>query len=355
MILPLDYASLLTLDLNLWVDQSVRLLAMLGLPALGWLALSALLGRVDLLYWLALVGLGWSSALLRGAQPLLYGLPQNLQIFEGLCVFVPWLFVVLGLLRNQQQLWFLPASEARGARHNFVPILCLNAYLLLAALMTPAIYAVSLPFLGLALLLVAFSLAWSANALRRLLNLLQEGPWPRFCWRLIRAQEMAAWGGLAGAVLLCSENLEALSLCTFAGASLILWMSRCWHRHPARWALYVYTTLLLLLGLQSLTWFWDADGRGLLIAALALGLALLGWLGPFGNWRREVLHQLAIFLTAGAWLQISSFNDWSLQALISLALMALIYLRYAAHVGRNVFGYLGITVLAMTAFTGLSV
>ncbi len=347
LILPLDYASLVSLDLAQPVDLGVSLLALLGLPGLAFFALKTLKLRPDKLYLLVLLALGWSSALFRGIEPLLLSFGvfgSGRLVFEYLCVILPWTGVFLALFRQNRQLWLLPES----GEHNFLQTLALNGYLVFAAFATPVIYAVAWPVVGLTLGLTALALIWSALAMRQLLTLLLGERWPGFFWRLVREQEISAWLVLAGGVFLASGDSLALSLTAGPGALAVFATAYHWRRHWVRWPLYVYTAVLLSFALLGLGSDWQADGLSLLMAALALSLTLWGRLAPPESWRREALHQLALFLSASAWLEMAVFRDWSWQTLLALACLAGVYLRYAAHSGRNLFGYIGIVTGAIS-------
>ncbi|MGE3726698.1 MAG: hypothetical protein AB7I41_14155 [Candidatus Sericytochromatia bacterium] len=347
LILPLDYASLVSLDLAQPVDLGVSLLALLGLPALAFFALKTLRFQPDKLYLLVLLALGWSSALFRGLEPFLLnsGLPgSGRMFFEYLCVILPWAWVFLVLFRQNRQLWLLPES----GENNFLQTLSLNGYLVFAAFSTPVIYAVAWPLLGLALGLTALALIWSAFALRQLLSLLLDERWPGFFWRLVREQEISAWLVLACGVFLAAGDPLTLALTAGPGALAVFATAYHWRQHWVRWPLYVYTAVLLSFALLGLGSDWQADGLSLVIAALALSLTLWGRLAPADSWRREALHQLALFLSASAWLEMAVFRDWSWQTLLALACLAGVYLRYAAHSGRNLFGYIGIVTGAIS-------
>lgn len=350
LILPLDYASLVSLDLAMPVDLGVSLLALLGLPGLAFFALKTLQLRPDKLYLLVLLALGWSSALFRGIEPLLLSFGvfgSGRGVFEYLCVILPWTGVFLALFRHNRQLWLLPEP----GEHNFLQTLSLNGYLVFAAFATPVIYAVAWPVLGLALGLTALALIWSAFALRQLLTLLLGEHWPGFFWRLVREQEIAAWLVLAGGLFLAAGDPLALALTAGPGAVAVFATGYHWRQHWVRWPLYLYTAVLISFALLGLGGDWQADGLSLLLAALALGLTLWGRLAAVGSWRREALHQVALFLSAPAWLEMAAFRDWSWQTLLALACLAGVYLRYAAHSGRNLFGYIGIVTGAISCLS----
>jgi hypothetical protein len=347
LILPLDYASLVSLDLAQPVDLGVSLLALLGLPGLAFFALKTLKLRPDKLYLLVLLALGWSSALFRGIEPLLLSFGffgSGRLLFEYLCVILPWTGVFLTLFRQNRQRWLLPES----GENNFLQTLALDGYLVFAAFATPVIYAVAWPVVGLTLGLTALALFWSALAMRQLLTLLLGESWPGFFWRLVREQEVSAWLVLAGGVFLASGDPLTLGLTAGPGALAVFATAYHWRRHWVRWPLYVYTAVLLSFALLGLGSDWQADGLSLLMAALALSLTLWGRLAPPDSWRREALHQLALFLSASAWLEMAVFRDWSWQTLLALACLAGVYLRYAAHSGRNLFGYIGIVTGAIS-------
>ncbi|PIQ25654.1 hypothetical protein COW36_21670 [bacterium (Candidatus Blackallbacteria) CG17_big_fil_post_rev_8_21_14_2_50_48_46] len=349
--LPLDYASLVTLDPAQTIDAGITVLALGLLPLLSWLGLRALVGKPDLLYVLALIGIGWFSALLRGLAPLSLELTGGPRLFAQLCVFLPWPLVLLGLWRTTQNFWILPETR----QHNLIPQLGLIGYLLLAALMPPVIYSVSWPLMGLALSFSALAIFWSADRLRALLALLLEAPWPHFFWRWVREQELVAGLVLAGGIALASGEALPLLLSAGLGGLWLLALSRHWQNSPLRWGIYLYSATLLALALLGLSQDWLADQRSLMLAACALALSLLAWVAPAEHWRRHALHQTGIFLSSAAWIQIALFRDWSLQTLAALALLAGVYLSYAAQAKRNLFSYIGIVTLSISALSCLAV
>jgi hypothetical protein len=349
LILPLDYASLISLDLAQPVDLIVSILALLGLPALTWLAFKTLNQKPGLVYFLSLLGLGWCSALLRGFEPSIFELTQSRQLFIYLCIFLPFAFVFLALHAQVRQIWLLPDRH----EHNFLEILYLIAYLIFAALCIPIVYSLAWPFFGIALGLTAWSLAWHVRAIRTLLQLLLGEIWPRFFWRLVYQQEIVLCVVLALGLALTVGHAWPLFLTAGPGAVLVFSLARYWRASVWRWPIYVYAAILLAFALLGLSWDWLSDGASLLVAAVSLGLIFLGWFAPTLHWRKDALHQVALFLSCFAWFELALFRDWSAQTLLTLGFLSLVYLRYAAYTGRNLFSYIAIVTGAISLLSVL--
>lgn len=361
LILPLDYASVLTLDLAQGLDLAIHWLALLGLPAVAWLALRSLLGRVDLLFLLALTGLGWSSGLLRGAQGLLNSQADAFALF---CVTLSMVLMALGSQRVIKQFWVLEGqasdqqperSEKHTLHHNWLSSFGLLAYLFISALMLPAIYALPWPWIGLTLCCGAGVLAWSASRLRALLHLSLPLPWPAPAKHWLQGLELSCCALMLLAVSLAWGRADVLSLICAVAAMLSLWLSAAYPQQTQRWGGYSLSALLGSGGLLLLSADWTPDGQSLLLAGCSLTLVIWGLTGKKNSWRQDAFHQLALLSTAAAWMQIGRFDDWSLQTLAALAILGFIYLRYAVFSQRNLFAYVGIVVSAITAFSVLSV